>query len=777
MTSPPAPVGLLAELKQRKVVRSGLLYAAAAFAVLQTADIVIEPLGLPTAVMQVLVWLALLGFPLTLVVSWFVDISRESGGVRRWLSLRTAFVVLILGGLGSAAWWLRPGDIPEAIVAPKTAGEAAVVVLPFTVLGSDDTQYLSEAVARLLSTSLDGVAGLRTVSPHALMAYQNLNSGAAVGQDLAREIAEHFGAGFWLVGDVLEAGGSLRIDATLVNRLDPEASPVTANVTASIEELFTSVDQLAALLLAEREAETGSAKTRIAAITTSSIEALRAYTEGEHAFRSGLYLPAIDAFKRAVQSDTEFALAYYRLSMTEERLAWAGDSQRSAEAAWRHAQRLPAREREFLQAVVALRRGNSSEAEQMLRNYVRAHPDDPEAWYQLGEILFHGEPLRGGSMTAAREPLERALFYDSGDLGALYHLVRISILDQDAARMDSLTDRFVALSPSGGRTLELRALQAAGRADQAAFETILEEMRDSPDPFLPIAVWSVAVFGQDLASAEEVARLMAGDDRPMTVRGAGHLQLAYLALAQGRYQEARAQLDLAGELGDPDAEDARAWLAALPFISSSAAELDSLQEGLETAFAQPFAQSSNPSSFFSAQNGVHDLVNLYLQGIIASRSGDGLTAIRVATDLEARGTTDGGRGLARQLATGVKAQEALSSGKDQQALDLLSGLEVESWYELTFVSPYYSGALERFTLAELLVKSGRQQEALAWYQGLRENNTAELVFIGPALLREAAIHRQAGREQQARELSVRFDELWKSADPELREAVIASYGQ
>jgi len=80
VTSPPAPVGLLAELKQRKVVRSGLLYAAAAFAVLQTADIVIEPLGLPTAVMQVLVWLALLGFPLTLVVSWFVDISRESGG-------------------------------------------------------------------------------------------------------------------------------------------------------------------------------------------------------------------------------------------------------------------------------------------------------------------------------------------------------------------------------------------------------------------------------------------------------------------------------------------------------------------------------------------------------------------------------------------------------------------------------------------------------------------------------------------------------------------------
>jgi tetratricopeptide (TPR) repeat protein len=777
VTRPPAPVGLLAELKRRKVVRAGLVYGAGAFAVLQTADIVVEPLGLPPWVMPLLIWVVILGFPVTLVVSWFVDISRESEGVRRWLSLRTAAAAIILCGLGLAGWWLRPGEAPGGSAALETGGENVVVVLPFTVLGSEESQYLSDAVARLLSTSIDGTAGLRVVSSHALMGYPGLNSGDAVGQGLAREVAEHFGAGFWLVGDVLEAGDSLRIEATLVNRLDPDTAPVSAKVTAGIDDLFSSVDQLAALLVAEREAGEGSERTRIAAITTSSMEALRAYIEGERAFRAGSYLPAVDAFNRAVEADAEFALAWYRLSMTEERLAWAGASQRSAEAAWQNTQRLPAREREFLEAIVALRRGNTSEAEQMLRNYVRAHPDDPEAWYQLGEILFHGEPLRGGSMTAAREPLEHALFYDPGDLGALYHLVRISIKDGDAARMDSLTDRFLALSPSGGRTLELRALQAAGRSDRAAFETIVQEMRASPDPFLPIAVWSIGVFGQDLAGAEEAARLMAGNDRPKLVRGAGHLQLAYLALAQGRYGETRKQLDQAQQLGDPDAAEARAWLATLPFIPSSVEETESLRGELEAAFGQPSVESPNPSSFFSAQNGVHDLVKLYLQGILASRSGDGEEAIRIATDLENRGATENARGFSRQLAAGVKAQEAFRSGDPAQALNLLSNLEIEGWYELTFVSPYYSGALERFTLAELLVESGRQEEALAWYQGLRENSTAELVFTGPALLREAAIHRQAGREELAGQQTDRFRELWASADPELREAVVARYGQ
>jgi hypothetical protein len=84
--------------------------------------------------------------------------------------------------------------------------------------------------------------------------------------------------------------------------------------------------------VAEREAGAGSGRTRVAAITTSSVEALKAYIEGERAFRTGSYLPAVDAFQRAVAADPEFALAYYRLSMTEERLAWAGASQRSAEA-------------------------------------------------------------------------------------------------------------------------------------------------------------------------------------------------------------------------------------------------------------------------------------------------------------------------------------------------------------------------------------------------------------------------------------------------------------
>ena len=68
-------------------------------------------------------------------------------------------------------------------------------------------------------------------------------------------------------------------------------------------------------------------------------------------------------------------------------------------------------------------------------------------------------------------------------------------------------------------------------------------------------------------------------------------------------------------------------------------------------------------------------------------------------------------------------------------------------------------------------------EALAWFQGLRENTVAELAFLGPSLLREAAIHRRAGRVDDALRLQERFDRLWQSSDEAFRASVVERYSE
>ncbi len=683
-----------------------------------------------------------------------------------WLAAAAA-----LGLAGALGLWAIARTGSPAL----ESSQMAIAVMPFVVAGDEQYEYLSEGIVNLLSTSLDGAGGLRSVNAHALLGYVTDRGGVVA--DQADGIADRFGAGLYVLGDIVEAGNRLRITASMFDRNQPTDEPFTATVEGDAEALFELVDQLAARLATERVADSGARLTRIAALTTSSLPAVKSYLEGERAFRAGQNGEAAAAFQQAVSEDSTFALAFYRLSMVEERLAWAEASQQSAEAAFRHGQRLSARHRRFFEAVLALRRGESSRAEQMFRTIVNTYPDDAEAWYQLGELMFHGNPLRGGSMTAGREPLTNALFYDPGDLNALYHLARIAVADGDSVALDTLTRRFVELSPSGERSPELRALEAFATGDTSTARRIVDELRTSADTYVPIALWSVATFTHSIDGAVEIARVMTAATRPRDVQARGNLYLGLLEMARGRRQAAIAALDEAVHLGDPEAEEMLAWLSALPVFPSTPEELRGARSRLAAWAGAAGASSPRPSAFFSGHNGVHATVREYLLGVLSARVGDTDSARAYADRLDREMADPGPAALARQLAHGLRVQTLVAEGREREALGALDSLRIEGWYQLTFVSPLYSGALERFTLAELLRANGRAGEALGWYGGLGENTLAELVFLGPTLLRRAAILETQGHDEEAQASIAQFDQLWRNADPDVRSWVRATFGR
>jgi len=65
------------ELKRRKVLRVGIVYATVAFAVLEGADIMVPSLGLPGSIMTVLSVVAILGLPVALVLAWLFEVRAE----------------------------------------------------------------------------------------------------------------------------------------------------------------------------------------------------------------------------------------------------------------------------------------------------------------------------------------------------------------------------------------------------------------------------------------------------------------------------------------------------------------------------------------------------------------------------------------------------------------------------------------------------------------------------------------------------------------------------
>ncbi|MDH3735079.1 MAG: hypothetical protein OEU54_16235, partial [Gemmatimonadota bacterium] len=72
---------LVSELRRRKVLRSAVVYAIAAVAIVQAAESVLPRLGSPDTAVTFVLIVGLLGLPVVVVLAWVYQITPD--GVRR----------------------------------------------------------------------------------------------------------------------------------------------------------------------------------------------------------------------------------------------------------------------------------------------------------------------------------------------------------------------------------------------------------------------------------------------------------------------------------------------------------------------------------------------------------------------------------------------------------------------------------------------------------------------------------------------------------------------
>ena len=104
----------------------------------------------------------------------------------------------------------------------------AVAVLPFSVSGAKDLGYLAEGMVTLLSMKLDGAEELRQVDPHSLLSFIKRDGGWTPDPEHGQRVAEHFGAGLYVLGSVVEISGRLQLEASMY---DAEKALVVAKAT------------------------------------------------------------------------------------------------------------------------------------------------------------------------------------------------------------------------------------------------------------------------------------------------------------------------------------------------------------------------------------------------------------------------------------------------------------------------------------------------------------------------------------------------------------------
>ena len=679
---------------------------------------------------------------------------RNRRAVSLWRAGIAVAVICVIALASRALWWKAP-----------VARDRAVVVFPFSVTGGAQFDFLRNGMVDLLSTSLDGAAGLRTVDPRAVIAASgSMPAGVLLTPDEARKIAARFDASYFVMGSVIASGGSLQVSATLYDMRAGRRGITRTSAAGSEAALFSLVDRLTAQLAVAQGAGSGERLTQLAAVTTSSLDALKAYLEGRNAYRANDLLAALPAFERAVAADSSFALAWYGLASTASWMLRPKLERSAAAQAVLHQERLSERDRTLVQAFAAYSRGSADTAERLTGSIVEAYDGDVEAWALLGEILFHHNWKRGRSLIESRRAWEHVLALDPNYWPALQHLSEVAALEGHPREADSLLAHYEHSVGSEHMPITSRAFRAYAFGDSASRDEIAIRLATDRGFWLTLSVNYVAVFAQDVDGARRLARFLVDPVRPPDQQGFGRILLAHLALAQGKWHEARAEFAIARAHSPEDALEAQLLLSMAPFLSTADSDIGRQSAELRVLpAAASDAGSAMPWPYPVA--GMHPLVRSYVTGIASARRGNDVGSEVALAELA---KLPDPMSLSRGFAATIRAEQR-RIGKHPSAalLELERGMLatpfVESW-----TSGFVSQAYERYVRAELLHHLGRDDEALRWYGTFGENSPYDLVYLAPAAYRAGQIYEARGQKAQAARRYTQFLRLWKNADPELR---------
>jgi eukaryotic-like serine/threonine-protein kinase len=172
-------------------------------------------------------------------------------------------------------------------------------------------------------------------------------------RDVAREICLRQGIKALLAGSISSLGSNYVLSLEAVNAQNGEVFAREQIEASSKEEVLKALGTISSKLrekLGESLASIQKFDAPIEQATTSSLEALKSFSLGDENRGSGKYEEAIPLYKRATEIDTNFALAYARLSVMHFNLRESEKSAKYAEQAFKLRDRVSEREKFYISA-------------------------------------------------------------------------------------------------------------------------------------------------------------------------------------------------------------------------------------------------------------------------------------------------------------------------------------------------------------------------------------------------------------------------------------------
>lgn len=490
---------LFAELKRRKVVRVGIAYVVVAWIALQFFDLILDNVDAPRWVMQTVMALLAVGFPVSLVLAWAFEVTPD--GIQVAPGRNRAFASLVAlvsaGVLGFVGWTLfgsgpSPETVPDAADAPELRVIDSIAVLPFESFSMDRSdEYFADGLADTLLHKLAQLSNLKVIARNSSFQFRGTNKDA-------REIGEILDVVALLEGSVQRQGDQVRIIAQLIDTADG-THIWSQTFDDSLQNIFELQDRIAQSIMEQLQISISERDLQLALKNGTDIpeayDFLLRATRLEWNTDREQFDPDTDRMLSLVDSALELDPNYVQ--------AWELRSAIFASAL-------------FISLTAERSAQYLKEAMRSAERAVEVAPDYAGGYARLGWAYFRARDVR-----SAQDNFIKALELDSRQLDAMTGLGLLKVNDDPGFALELFTKKR-ELDPQDSFVYRqiYFALNALGRLDEG-IEVLEDGIERFPEEtILQTDIASIYLYdkGRPDQAAQQVSEILGDDSQSMFAR-------------------------------------------------------------------------------------------------------------------------------------------------------------------------------------------------------------------------------------------------------------------